>query len=209
MKDHSDLCKISQITNNIFLSGIFPLDEDHHLIKKLNINYILACVDRNYISEVHDKIMSENPDVTILYLPYNDDTQQNLWEKNNHRQINIIKYTKTIDDFNKLSQIMEIYNNKPMIEVGYHFINNAVTSNKNILVHCMAGISRSVSLVSYFLMKKNGMKFNDSINIIRNKRIIANPNDSFKLQLHQYQIKKDRFTENDARDIITDIKYKH
>lgn len=206
MKDHSDLCKISQITDNIFLSGIFPLEEDVEIIKRLNIKYILACIDRNYISTIHDNVMIHNPDVTILYLPYNDDTQQNLWITNNGI-IQMSKYPKSTDEFNELTLQLNIYKNKPLIEIGYHFINNAVMSNKNILVHCMAGISRSVSLVSYFLMKRYGLPFNQVINSIKTKRIIANPNDSFKLQLSQYQQKKDKFSELDANNIIHQFKY--
>ena len=206
MKDHSDLCKISQITDNIFLSGIFPLEEDVEIIKRLNIKYILACIDRNYISTIHDNVMIHNPDITILYLPYNDDTQQNLWITNNGI-IQMSKYPKSTDEFNELTLQLNIYKNKPLIEIGYHFINNAVMSNKNILVHCMAGISRSVSLVSYFLMKRYGLPFNQVINSIKTKRIIANPNDSFKLQLSQYQQKKDKFSELDANNIIHQFKY--
>lgn len=201
MKDYSDLCKISQITNNIYLSGIFPLDNDYKMIKKLDIKYILACVDRNYISEIHDKIMIDNPDITILYLPYSDDILQNLWKKNKNN-ISIIKYTESMEDFNNLSEQLKVYYNKPMIEIGYHFVNIAVTLNKNILVHCMAGISRSVSLISYFLMKKNNLSFKNAFKTIQNKRKIANPNDSFKLQLYYYQKKRDQFSELDGNYII-------
>lgn len=206
MKDHSDLCRISQITDNIFLSGIFPLEEDAEIIKRLNIKYILACVDRNYISTIHDNVMLHNPDVTILYLPYNDDTQQNLWKSNND-MIQMSKYPKSTQDFNELTQQLNIYKNKPLIEIGYHFINNAIMFNKNILVHCMAGISRSVSLVSYYFMKSYGLPFNEVIKTIKSKRIIANPNDSFKLQLSQYQRKKDKFSEVDANNIIRRLQF--
>lgn len=202
----SDLSKISKITNNIYLSGIYPLDENYELIKKLNIKYILSCVDRNYISEVHDKIMLSNPDVTILYIPYNDEIGQNLWMKNNDH-INIIKYICSSDDFNELTYQLKKYKNKPMIEIGYHFINNAVGSDSNILIHCMAGISRSVSLTIYYLMKKYKFGYDDAINIIKQNRIIANPNDSFKSQLQKYQSKRDQFTESDAKNIIKTIKY--
>lgn len=201
MSPHTDLSKISQITDNIFLSGIFPLDENHELIKKLNIKYILACVDRNYISEVHDKIMIDNPGLTILYLPYNDDINQNLWKKNfNH--IDMIKYAGSMEDYNILTQQLKNYLNKPMIEIGYHFIDNATAVNKNILVYCMAGISRSVSLVTYFLMKKYHINFEKASEIIKKKRTIAEPNDSFKTQLQKYGMKRDKFTEHDANHII-------
>lgn len=205
MNPHPDLTKISQINDNIFLSGIFPLDENYEYVKKLNIKYILSCVDRNYIFEVHDKIMIDNPDLTILYLPYNDDIDQNLWKKNKN-QINIVKYTGSINDYNKVAQLLKFYNNKPMIEIAYNFINNAVSKNKNILVHCMAGISRSVSMVAYYLMKKYHINYDQAMTVIRYKRIIANPNESFKYQLQKYENKRSEFTEVDAHNIIKLVK---
>lgn len=206
MTNHNELSKISQITNNIYLSGIFPLDENSAVIKKLDIKYILTCVDRNMVSEVHDKIMIENPDVTILYLPYNDDIGQNLW-RINQKSVDIVKYTGSIQEYDEIRRLSNLYQNKPMIEIGYHFINHAVMTNKNILVHCMAGISRSVSLIVYYLMKKYNLSFDQAISIVKNKRKIANPNDGFKLQLVGYQNKKDMFTQQDAQIIINFIKF--
>jgi len=205
MAGNKDLSSISQITNSVFLSGIFPLDENYELVKQLGIEYILCCVDRNYIAEIHDKVMIDNPNLTILYLPYNDDVEQNLWTTNKNN-IKIIKYTSSTDDYNKLVNQLNIYNNKPMIEIGYHFITQAINSGKTILVHCMAGISRSVSIVTYYLMKQFHMNYETATELVRSKRSIANPNDSFKNQLKNYQLRRDKFTELDAKNIITDIK---
>jgi hypothetical protein len=206
MDVHGDLSKISNITKNIFVSGIYPLDEDCGLIKKFKIKYILSCVDQHYISGIHDKIMSDNPDVTILYLPYNDDIDQNLWTKYKNKMFTV-KYSISTEEFDEFSKQLSIYNNKPMIEVGYHFINMAVELNQNILVHCMAGISRSVSIVIYYLMKKYHINYKDALNTVRKRREIANPNNSFRLQLSEYQKKRDQFTEKDADNIITSTKY--
>lgn len=201
MNVRNDLSKISEITENLFLSGIFPLDEKQNIIKKMNIKYILSCVDRNFVSEVHDKIMIDNPDIKILYLPYNDEISQNLWTANKN-QINITKYTTSMDDYDKLKNQLIFYNNKPMIEIGYHFINSAIESNSNVLVHCMGGISRSVSMVIYYFMKKYCINFDEASKLVKRKRIIANPNDSFKCQLIEYQNKRDKFTETDAKNSI-------
>jgi predicted protein tyrosine phosphatase len=206
MSVHPDLSKISKITDNIFLSGIFPLDKNYQIIKKLNIKYILSCVDREYVSDIHNKIMTDNPDLTILYIPYNDDNEQNLWKKNKN-QIIIHKFTGSLHEHDKLKNQLEIYNNKPMIEIGYHFIDDALLFQKNVLIHCMAGVSRSVSMIAYYLMKKYHIDYNDVINYIRNKRSIVNPNDSFKSQLKIYQNKRECFTENDADNIIHAIRY--
>ncbi|AGC02182.1 Dual specificity S/Y phosphatase [Acanthamoeba polyphaga moumouvirus] len=206
MTTHSDLSKISKISNNIYLSGIFPMEEDYSQIKKLNIKYILSCVDRKYVSDVHDKIMSDNPDLTILYIPYNDDISQNLWEKNNS-SINIVKYSASIEQFNSLLSQYTNYQHKPMIEIAYHFINKATTEGENILVHCMAGISRSVSMLTYYYMKKYNLTYDYVIQNIKTYRSIANPNDSFKAQLKYFYKKKDKFTESDAIKIINHLKY--
>ena len=181
---NSDLLNISQITKNLFLSGIIPLDDDHHLIKKLNIKYIIVCVDRSHVSEVHDKIILENPDITILYLPYNDDLNQNLWATNN---ITILKLSSSMEDFEKINKLIQFYNKKPLIEIGYHFLDWILETNNNVLVHCMAGISRSASLVIYYFMKKYNINFDDALKMVKGKRNIINPNDSFKLQLKQFQ----------------------
>ena len=205
MNIHSDLSKISQINDHLYLSGIFPLDENYELIRKHNIKYILSCMDRAQVSEIHNKIMVDNPDLTIMYLPYNDEINQNLWNANKS-QVNIVRYTCSIQEYDKLTKLINFYNNKPMIEVGYHFINNAINSEKNILVHCMAGVSRSVSLVTYYLMKRYHISFDKAAEYIKQKRSVANPNDSFKNQLLMYQNKRDQFTETDAKKIITTIK---
>lgn len=204
MNKHPELTQISQITRNIFLSGIYPLEDNNDLIKKLNIKYILSCVDRNYISDVHDKLMIQNPELTILYLPYNDDISQNLW-LSNRDSIKMVKYTKNGNDFDKLLKLLQIYKNKPLIEIGYHFIDNAVEQNNNVLVHCMAGVSRSVSLILYYLMKKYHMNFDKALSIVKHERSIAHPNNSFRLQLKKYQNKRQHFTEKDANHTISEL----
>jgi hypothetical protein len=198
---NADILSISQITDNVFISGTLPLNDGGKMIKKLNIKYIISCLGRDYVSEIHDKIMVDNPDIAILYLPYDDDSCQNLWKKNNNN-VSIIKYINSAVDCDKLLHQLNLYNNKPMIEIGYHFINQAVINNKNILVHCMAGVSRSVSVVIYYLMKKHTISYKDALGIIKQKRKIVNPNDSFRLQLQLYQNLRDQFTESHANYII-------
>jgi hypothetical protein len=200
-----ELSKISSITKNIYLSGIFPLDEDVNLVKQFNIKYIVCCLDRNYIADVHDKLMTSNPQLTILYLPYIDDVKQNLWKRNNSN-IQISKFSNSIEDYNSLRRNMEIYEDRPFIEIGYHFINNALESDDGgVLIHCMAGISRSVSILTYYLMKKYNLDYDTAILMVKKNRSIANPNDSFKQQLKNYHQKRERFTSSDADNIIKSL----
>lgn len=204
MSLHKDFTTISQITPNIYLSGV-PAMENYNTIKELGIKYILCCFDRSYITELHNKILMNIPDTTILYLPYDDNIYQNLWAPNKN-QIKLLKYVKNMEDHKNIMEKNKLYQNKPMIEIGYHFIDEVVSSGNKILIHCMAGVSRSVSLVAYYFMKKYNISFNDALKYIRNKRKVANPNESFKNQLMTYHKKRDKFTDSDAKKIISSIK---
>lgn len=204
MNASNELMQISKVTDHIFLSGIYPMEKNYQIIKKLNIKYILCCVDKKYVDDIHAKIISDNSDITILYLPYNDDIYQNLWKSNK----NLVKLSSHANKQNKMSQIIELYQNKPMIEIGYHFIDVAVSSGENILIHCMAGISRSVSLVVYYLMKKYHINFNKAYAMSYNVRSIANPNESFKVQLIEYETKRDQLSETDIDIMIDKLKNK-
>lgn len=196
---HSDLNKISQITDNIFLSGIYPLRQSPDIINKLNIKYILSCVDSQYIHSTHEQILNNNQNVTILYIPYSDITKQNLWEINKGN-VNIIK----LSDYENIRQLLNLYYNKSMIEIAYHFINNAINNNENILIHCMAGISRSVSMLVYYLMKKCNLIFEDAMLLVKQSRSVSNPNRSFKKQLKGYQFKRHNYTSDDAEKVTKD-----
>ena len=61
----------------------------------------------------------------------------------------------------------------------------------SVLVHCQRGVSRSVSFVSFFLMRHKSLKMSmdDAMKMIKEKRSIANPIDAFVEQIKQYEKK--------------------
>lgn len=71
----------------------------------------------------------------------------------------------------------------------YKFIFNAITEKNNVLVHCMAGISRSPAIVISFLMRYKQMNMNDAYDYVKMKREIISPNLNFMGQLLQYEKK--------------------
>jgi|SRR5579872_6389146 len=194
---NNDIATISQITDQIYLSGISPLEKSPTLVGKLGIKYIVCCVEKNQVLNVYSKLILLNPGIIILYIPLEDMPQQNLWAANRDN-INLISCQD-------LSPLLSLYQNKSMIEIAYHFIDHVINSKHKVLIHCMAGVSRSVSTLIYYMMKKYHLAFIDALQFIQSKRKIANPNDSFKLQLKVYQVKRDQFNEADAQKVIEQL----
>lgn len=67
----------------------------------------------------------------------------------------------------------------------FNFIDECRTNNSKILIHCAAGISRSVSVCLMYVMSRFDMSSNDALKLIRQARPCANPNAGF---LHQIRL---------------------
>ncbi len=82
------------------------------------------------------------------------------------------------------------------LEQTWNFIDTALSSHPRwvVLVHCASGISRSVALVCHYLMRKQYLSFQDSIQFIRSRHPAAEPNSSFveQLKLVDVQLRKQR-----------------
>jgi len=70
------------------------------------------------------------------------------------------------------------------------YIDLALRDNGKVLVHCIAGISRSASLVASYLINKKQLTFDETLQILKNKRTKIEPNDGFKKQLENYSSKE-------------------
>jgi len=69
-----------------------------------------------------------------------------------------------------------------------------------VLVHCKAGISRSVSVVMAFLMWEQGLSFAEALLMVQRARPQARPNAGFEKQLHRLegQIQQRKQNNNNA-----------
>jgi hypothetical protein len=76
-----------------------------------------------------------------------------------------------------LSEYFDITNN---------FIEDALDNNGKVLIHCMAGKSRSVTILAAYLIKNFGMSVKNALAAIKNKRDIIEPNLFFINQLYEY-----------------------
>jgi len=71
-------------------------------------------------------------------------------------------------------------------EEAVHFIERAILENGKVLIHCVCGISRSVSITIAYLIYKEDMTIEEALKLIQSKRPIANPNPSFLKQLQLF-----------------------
>ncbi|KAL6079708.1 tyrosine protein phosphatase yvh1 [Balamuthia mandrillaris] len=71
-------------------------------------------------------------------------------------------------------------------EECFAFIDSVRNSGSAVLVHCMAGVSRSASIVIGYLMRTLDMSFSDALTKTKNIRPWIDPNDGFIRQLQLF-----------------------
>lgn len=71
-------------------------------------------------------------------------------------------------------------------DISNHFIDNIIQKKQKILIHCIAGRSRSATLLIAYLIYKYKYSVNDAIKLLKEKRNIVEPNQNFINQLHTY-----------------------
>ena len=76
---------------------------------------------------------------------------------------------------------------KKYFESCHRFINDAIKNNGNVLVHCHAGVSRSVSILLSYIMKSQNMSLDKALELVKSKRDKANPKKGFIQQLKEYE----------------------
>ncbi|EFX75616.1 hypothetical protein DAPPUDRAFT_3151, partial [Daphnia pulex] len=67
------------------------------------------------------------------------------------------------------------------------FIDGARERQEGVLVHCLAGISRSVTITVAYLMYKMSMSLNDAYDFVRRKKSNISPNFNFMGQLLDFE----------------------
>ena len=80
-------------------------------------------------------------------------------------------------------------------EITNHYIDNIISKNissaseknKNkVLIHCICGVSRSVTILLAYIIKKYNYTPQYALKIVQKKRAIAKPNENFMRQLRIY-----------------------
>lgn len=72
---------------------------------------------------------------------------------------------------------------RPHLEAARRFVDESLARRWPVLVHCHAGISRSATLVAYFLMRRFGWSAERAVAFVRSRRPVVRPNPGFAAQL--------------------------
>jgi len=66
------------------------------------------------------------------------------------------------------------------------YIHKARLDGGSVLVHCLAGVSRSVTVTAAYIMTVTDLGWREALNAIRGARSVANPNYGFQKQLQNF-----------------------
>ena len=68
------------------------------------------------------------------------------------------------------------------------FIHAARLRDGNVLIHCLAGMSRSVTVAVAYIMSVTPLSWKESLKVVRTGRSVANPNAGFQGQLQDFEM---------------------
>ncbi|XP_059834191.1 dual specificity protein phosphatase 16 [Hypanus sabinus] len=75
----------------------------------------------------------------------------------------------------------------PWLDKSVEFIEKAKASNGCVLVHCLAGISRSATIAIAYIMKRMDMSLDEAYRFVKEKRPTISPNFNFLGQLLDFE----------------------
>lgn len=67
------------------------------------------------------------------------------------------------------------------------FIEEAMSARCGVLVHCVAGVSRSVTVTLAYLMQRHRLSLRDAFELVRSRKTDIAPNFHFMRQLHSFE----------------------
>jgi len=162
---------MANTTNDIVIQ---KKTDNNFIILYLNISKI---TDNIYLSGINGaSSMNKLNEHNIKCILNCTKNELNYFENNNDMTYMRIPINDTTD------QHIEQY-----FDSTYKFIEKCISENKNVLVHCHAGISRSATILIAYFMRKNNISYQEAYDFIKNKRSIINPNFDFVNALKNFK----------------------
>ena len=168
-------------------------------IKALNEDYSLKDSERKkIISEYYSKHLSEIIPNFLYISSYNATKNKTLLEKNKITHIIncAADFCENVFESENKYTYLSFYLKDHVLEniecIFYEcikFIDNVKEKGGRVLVHCIQGISRSVTLVMAYLIYKNKLTYDKAFNLVQSKREISSPNFGFSIQLQNFYLR--------------------
>ena len=175
---------------NDFFDFYHNVDENENENEKINIIRYYERIDT--YSQMISFFKSPTHIIDNIYLgnARNAASYYQLKELNINFIINITQDISLYypEEFTYYNYNIEDDNNesiKQFFEKSYqNIVNSQNQQNKNILIHCFMGASRSVTLLLYYIIRKNkkrgiNVNLDDTIKFIKDKRSVINPTEKY------------------------------
>lgn len=160
-----------------------------------------------------DVFMSNPDDISLVINLFGRKTYEEAQLQNNSQvelmNISVQDEGNKSEEFLKTCSGKESFdrnNPKTWFKAAFDKIDRCLNSNGRVLVHCHEGISRSVTLTTAYLMKREGWSFNEAIATVRRGRDKADPNLGFVMLLQEYEDMLKAERKNEAKE-ANDLQY--
>ncbi|CAK5263239.1 unnamed protein product [Mycena citricolor] len=97
----------------------------------------------------------------------------------------------------------------PIADISEHFVKTTAfiqdalaKEGGKVLVHCLGGLSRSISVVCAYLIAAKGLTADEAIAFTKDRRSIAHPNGGFRAQLRGWALKHGLKDTDDIDDYL-------
>lgn len=136
------------------------------LIPRIYISNLETCNPRSFLKyNIQNVICLVNPEIEHLHL-YPRDTIHQL-------QIAIYDHPRS-----------DLYS---VFKRTNKFIKDALQRGENILIHCHAGVSRSATITTAYIMSSQNLSYNEAYKIVKSMRRKVNVNPGFEQQLIKFE----------------------
>ena len=182
--------------NNLNQEKSSGINTDNIDIKALNEDFSLKDSERKkIISEYYSKHLSEIIPNFLYISSYNATKNLELLEKNKITHIIncAADFCENVFEQENKFTYLSFYLKDHVLEniecIFYEcikFIENVKEKGGRVLVHCIQGISRSVSIVMAYIIFTKKVTYDKAFNLVQSKREISSPNFGFSIQLQNF-----------------------
>ena len=135
---------------------------------------------------------SEILDFIYLGSEEHSSNSKQLKENNITHILNVAKGCKNHFEDEITYKNLQIFDNceediTQIFEEAFEFIERVRMEGGRVLVHCHAGISRSATIVTAYIMKTQGLSVDEALKIVKERRKCAAPNFGFMLKLMNFE----------------------